>query len=102
MNICLFGELLLSICYCVNQIFARSDQNFFDSLSSPFSLLSPQFIPHPPQHQRGCRPHVELGGGLQGAGGPRTSLVLAGAGPKGEGGENCEGGGKVGDRKVTQ
>ena len=87
-------------CYYVNQIFARSDQNSFYSLSSPFSLPSLQFLPPPTQHhqhqgQRGGRPHVELGGRLQGPGGPRTSLVLAGAGPEGEGGENCEGGGKV-------
>lgn len=69
------------------------------SLSSPFSLPSPQCLPRPPQQhhqdQRGCRPHVELGVSLQGDGGPLTTLDLAGAGPEREGGENCEGGGKV-------
>ena len=44
--------------------------------------------------QRGCRPHVELGGGFQG---PPASLVLAGPGQEGEGGEDCQGGAEAGD-----
>ena len=69
------------------------------SLSSPFSLPSPECLPPNPQQQhqdqRGCRPHVELEVSLQGDGGPPISMDLAGARPEREGGENCEGGGKV-------
>ena len=91
--------------YVIIFIYSHALTRVSYSLSSPFSLPSPQCLPPPPQQlqdQRGCRPHVELGGCLQGAGGPQASLDLAGAGPEREGGENCEGGGKVEDGNVKK
>ena len=86
---------------CSNVIHTYIHTVSFYSFSSLSSLASPQSSPQQQHQDRGDRPHVELGG-LQGAGGPRAPLGLAGAGQEREGGEECWGGGKLPDGKVNK